>query len=81
MEWHKLIIIDQVLLNDLEKISSLSDVEDLIKKYKKNGILHIELFNKQAKIIKKDAPNTTAIVELEKSVDEIEKYFKKEGKP
>jgi hypothetical protein len=81
MEWHKLIIIDQMLLNDLEKISGLSDVEDLIKKYKKNGISHIELFNKQAKIIKKDAPNPTAIVELEKNVDDIEKYFKKEGKP
>lgn len=81
MEWHKLIVIDEVLLTDLEKIARLSDVDDLKKKYRKNGISHIELFREQAKIIKKEAPNPTAIVELEKGVDEIEKSFKKEGHP
>lgn len=81
MEWHKQIIMDEVLLNDLETIASLSDVDDLKKEYRKNGISHIELFKEQAKIIKKEAPNPRVIVELEKGVDEIEKSFKKEGQP
>jgi len=76
MEWYKLIVFDQLQLKDLEAINSIHDVDSLKAKYRKNGLSHINLFKEQANIMKKNAPNPSAIVEFEDSVNEIEKYFK-----
>ena len=76
MEWYKLIVIDQLQLKDLEAIKNIQDVDSLKEKYKKNGLSHIVLFKEQANIMKKNAPNPSAIVEFEDRVNEIEKYFK-----
>ena len=78
MEWYKLILIDQLQLEDLEAINTIDDVDALKDKCKKNGLAHIELFKEQANIMKKNAPSPSAIVELEDRVNEIEKVFKQE---
>lgn len=53
MEWYKLILIDQLQLEDLEAINTIDDVDALKDKCKKNGLAHIELFKEQANIMKK----------------------------
>ncbi len=76
MGWYELIIFDQLKVEDLEAINSIDDVESLKEKYRKNGLVNIELFRELANILKKNAPNPSPIVELENSVNEIEKDFK-----
>ncbi|MFX0203693.1 MAG: hypothetical protein ACFFCW_46945 [Candidatus Hodarchaeota archaeon] len=77
MERYKLIIYDQLKLEDLEAINSIDDIASLKEKYRENGLTNIKLFREQANILKKNAPNPSPIVELENSVNEIEKVFKR----
>lgn len=78
MEWYKLIAINQLELKDLEAIKSMQDVDTLKAKYRKNGLTNIRLFREQANIMKKNAPNPSAVVEFEDSINEIERYLKQE---
>ena len=75
MGWYGLIVSSQFDVKELEKINNMNDVEATILKYKRNGLSHIKLFREVAERMKKDAPNPEAILELEKSVTEMEKSF------
>jgi len=75
MNWHQLIILDQLVLDDLEGINDMSGLESLKEKYKNNGLSHISLFREQANKLKEGAPNPTYILALEANVSDIEKQF------
>lgn len=78
MGWYQLAIFDKIVLEDLEEIRNMDDVRSLVKKVQHNGLSHIELFRKQAKMMKKGAPNPAQISELEVGLLEVEKKFLKQ---
>ena len=80
MYWYRLILTEQILIEDLEAIKSKNDIEKLIKSYKKNGLSHVKIFNGQARSMKKNAPDPDLIEHFEKNVNDIKSVFE-ETKP
>ncbi|MCU7796306.1 MAG: hypothetical protein KZQ75_04150 [Candidatus Thiodiazotropha sp. (ex Myrtea spinifera)] len=75
LDWYGLIVSMKLNLENLERTKSLEELEEVKSKYKSSGLSHISIFRKHAEKVKSSAKSFEAIIELEESVNDMERYF------
>ena len=73
--WLSIIVQDESVLKDLESINEIRELELIKKKYRKAGLSHINILQKQVSSMKEDVPNPSALKEYEIIIEKYKKYF------